>query len=143
LIAEVENNQDAACECLAARVAGSAAQLQRQRTELRILPVLRVGTGTIGTEPTDITVPISPLLAVQKAALAQVGESAAQLDQVANKPGQLMVLRRPVNPPQFVILRVGIVVALLAVAKFVAGQQHGHTLGKQQGGQQAADAQAT
>ena len=41
------------------------------------------------------------------------------------------------EPGHFVVLAVGIVVALLGAADFIAGLEHRHALGKEQGGQDA------
>jgi hypothetical protein len=44
----------------------------------------------------------------------------------------------PVEPGELVILAVGIVVALLPMAELIAGEEHGHALGGQQGGDEVA-----
>ena len=48
----------------------------------------------------------------------------------------LRLVQVPVEPGQFVVLAIGVVVALLGAADFVAGQDHRHALGKQQRGQE-------
>jgi hypothetical protein len=56
----------------------------------------------------------------------------------AVKSQQVLVGQRPVDPGDGVVLAVGVVVAALAVAEFVAGGQHRRALRQQHGGQQRA-----
>ena len=67
---------------------------------------------------------------------------AAKCDQPRHVGGQRNSRRRcrhaPVQPRQFVVLAVGIVVAVLRATEFVAGQQHRCAGGKEHGGQHRA-----
>ena len=54
-------------------------------------------------------------------------------------PFQIEVAPRPVEPRHLIVLRIGIVVALLGSAKFVAGREHDRAArGKQRGQKRAA-----
>ena len=65
---------------------------------------------------------------------------ASQCDQLLHEQTQRRTFRRccPVQPAQSVVLAVDVVVALVCIAVFVTGQQHGHPLRQQQGGKQVA-----
>jgi len=65
------------------------------------------------------------LLAVQPASRPELGKVAAQPGEFANEPGEIVFAAglRPVNPADLVILAIGVVVAVLAVADLVARQQ--------------------
>ena len=50
----------------------------------------------------------------------------------------LVVVQIPIEPGQFVVLTIRVIVALLRVAELVTGEQHRHALGQQQGRDQVA-----
>ena len=68
--------------------------------------------------------------------MAQCGIASAQLSQASHKAHHSLVCVCPVQPGGRVVLAVGIVIAQLAVAHFITGQQLGRALCQQQGGQQ-------
>ena len=59
-------------------------------------------------------------------------------DQPLTETKQIPVNVVPVKPGNFAVLAIGIVVAALASAAFVAAQEHGHPLGKKQGDQKVS-----
>ena len=57
---------------------------------------------------------------------------APELNEVTDKIGKILALDAqagPIDPADLIVLAIGIVVALLAVADFVAGEQHRYALG--------------
>ena len=66
----------------------------------------------------------------------------AQVDQFAEEPQLLTVAggQVPVDPTGRVILTPGVIVALLAAAEFVAGNQHRYPLGEKEDHRQGSDA---
>ena len=78
------------------------------------------------------------LRSTQPIGLAQRGVGGAQGEQPLHTGEQRAVGPRPVQPGRLVVLAVGVVVAALAVAEFVAGEQHRRALGEQQAGEQGA-----
>ena len=44
----------------------------------------------------------------------------------------------PIEPADLVVLAIGVVVAVLGPAEFVAARQHRHALGKKEGGEEIA-----
>ena len=50
------------------------------------------------------------------------------------KKGPLLVGDIPIQPGEFIVLTIGIVIALLRMADVVSGQNHRHTGGQEQGG---------
>jgi len=64
----------------------------------------------------------------------------SELDEIADEGQQFAILgfRVPGHPADFVVLAVGIVVATLGAAGFVARQEHRHALRQEQGGEQIA-----
>src|SRR5262249_29043248 len=65
---------------------------------------------------------------------------ASQVDHGAHKVGEslLCFCEIPVHPGHVVVLAIGIIVSLLAMAEIITGQEHGHTLRQQQGGDEVA-----
>ena len=64
--------------------------------------------------------------------------AAAQGEETLCEVGEPGIGGAPVDPGQFVVLAIGIVVALLAAPQFVPGEQHGHALGEGERGEQRA-----
>src|SRR6056297_1121962 len=62
----------------------------------------------------------------------------AKDDQALAEREQICVNFFPVVPGNFVILAVGVIVALLCPRNFVAAKEHGYSLGKEQGGKKIA-----
>ena len=59
---------------------------------------------------------------------------AAQVDQAADEVQKILLFGGdilPVHPVDLVILTIGVVVAALAAADFIAGQEHGRPLSQQ------------
>src|SRR5690606_9475759 len=52
--------------------------------------------------------------------------------------GAAIVVQIPVDPVEFVVLAIGIVIAFLGAAELVAGDNHRRALGEQQGGHHVA-----
>ena len=61
----------------------------------------------------------------------------------ADEFGQLLAFARlrqlPIKPRHFIVLAIGIVVAMLGAAEFIAGEQHRRAVGEQHGGQHCAN----
>ncbi len=56
--------------------------------------------------------------------------TASEMDQIADEPSQVLVLRSnifPIEPGGFVVLAIGVVIAALGPSDLVAGEQHRHT----------------
>ena len=62
----------------------------------------------------------------------------AELDEATGEFKQISIDVLPVVPGEIIVVAVGIVVSVLAAALFVARQQHGHPLRKQQRGQEVS-----
>ena len=102
------------------------AQLHPQDGHLA-LPIGRFWHPAIGFAPQDIGMAVVPNLAMQKTGLAQGRMCRAQRRQPRDKARQRRITR-PCHPSRFIVLRIGIVVALLAVAQLIARQQHRRAL---------------
>ena len=78
--------------------------------------------------------------ALEEFTALKYGLGASEMGQRAHEfiPRLLLLSEFPVEPGQLVVLAIGIVIALLTMAEFVAGQEHRHTLGQQQGGHEVA-----
>ena len=63
---------------------------------------------------------------------------AAECNKVLGPGQQFGIGRRPVQPGDFVVLGIGVVVAVLGLAEFGAHRQHGRAARQQQGGEQGA-----
>src|SRR6266567_1670855 len=66
-------------------------------------------------------------LTAQKARAREDAVTASEMDQIADEPSQILVLRSnifPVEPGGFVVLAIGIVIAALGPSDLVAGEQH-------------------
>ena len=63
-------------------------------------------------------------------------EAAAKINQPGRKIKQLVICMLPVKPGQDVVLTVGVVVARLRAAEFVAALQHWYPLRQEERGQQ-------
>src|ERR1700753_4218932 len=61
----------------------------------------------------------------------------AEGSQIGGKTGESFPIFTPLpaHPAYFVILTIGVVVSFLGTPIFVAGRQHGHALGEEQGGE--------
>jgi hypothetical protein len=68
----------------------------------------------------------------------QLRETSAQADQPGDKVDQLGIGVLPVEPGHRIVLAVGVVVAGLCAAEFVATLQHRHALGDEERGEQRA-----
>ena len=80
------------------------------------------------------------VLTGEEARTAQDRESVAQRDDPSDELDQRGAVLRyvPVDPAERIVLSVGIVIALLAAAEFVAGQDHRRALRQQQRRKQIA-----
>src|ERR1019366_6628955 len=80
-----------------------------------------VGHSSLRAKPMDLGVRVELLL-------AQNRMGTTKGDHAVGKPVYLLMLFKmgPVNPTCFIVLAVGVVVAALRAAKFVASQQHRH-----------------
>ena len=106
-----------------------------------LFPVLGGHFAAIEVEPHDVLdVRAGDAASLEKMLAAEYRMLLAQGDEMANivKEPLPILIQMPVEPAQFVVLAIGIVVALLGSADFIAGEQHRHALRQQQGGQQIA-----
>src|SRR5579872_1615971 len=92
-----------------------------QTSELFAFGVGPVGQPSLRAKPVNLCVRVELLL-------AQNRMSATKGDHAPGKAVNLLMLFQtaPVNPARFVVLAVGVVVAALRAAKFVAAEQHRH-----------------
>ena len=104
------------------------------------LPLIHFLPG--GREPGHVfDVEFLVVLAHDEAAAMQNGVRLANRDQPARELTKTAALGSdvlPVEPVYRVVLRVGVVVAALGMAEFVAGQDHGRALGEQKRRQEIA-----
>jgi hypothetical protein len=110
-----------------------------QRAALGVLPVVGQQRLAALIEPVDLVhVFRAPGVAVEETAGLQRHEITAYPREMAHEITQLPAFRRfrqlPVQPGYFVVLAVGVVVAELGAAEFVAAQQHGRALREEQRG---------
>ncbi len=64
--------------------------------------------------------------------------AAPELDERAHEGKQLRIGPRPIEPGQLIVLRIGVVVALLAAAELIAGREHERSARQEQARQQRA-----
>ena len=106
------------------------------------VPVARAHRGAVGSQPDDVgqgsTLVAFHRPAVEEAAAAEGGMVGPQPGQRRGELDERLVDRVPVHPAQFVVLRVGVVVALLRAAELVAVQQHRNALREHQRGDEVA-----
>src|SRR5690606_38282772 len=96
----------------------------------------------VRVEPYDVAHVVAPDRAILKeVAAAENTVAQTQTDELAREREQLLILlvQRPVVPGELVILTVGIVVALLGTAGFIAREQHRHALREHERRQEVAD----
>ena len=94
--------------------------------------------GAVGPVPADVREIAGVVRAVEEARAPQGRVGLAERDGLPDEVEQLAVALEqiPVHPRDLVVLAVGVVVALLGAAEFVAAQQHRHALRKEQRGHQ-------
>ena len=115
-----------------------AKRLADQHTERACIAVVPIGRGhfmTSGMTPAHILVlAIDLTCAFQERFTSQSRRLLTQQEQLSDEAGQPTALARktPVDPTDFVVLTIRIVVAALSATKFIAGQQHRYTLRQQQ-----------
>ena len=87
----------------------------------------------VGSQPHD-------LFLAEEASATQHGRPEPQLAKRADEFAQIFRApgERPVDPADFVVLAVGVVVAALRAAELVAAEQQRHALRQQQRGQEVA-----
>src|ERR1700730_392102 len=119
---------------LAARgeeLAGRPAQDVTKRERDRVPPILGRSFFARRGYPRDVfDARLGEHFSAQKARAREDAVAAAQMDQIAEEPGELLVFGSdilPVEPRGFVILAIGIVVAALGPSDLVSGKQHRHT----------------
>src|SRR5712671_4912119 len=119
---------------LAARgeeLTGSPAQDVTKRERNRVPPILGRSFFARRGNPGYVFDPrLRQHLAAQKARAREDAVTASEMDQIADEPSQVLVLRSnifPVEPGSFVVLAIGIVVAALGASDLVTGKQHRHT----------------
>src|SRR6266436_2872325 len=119
---------------LAARgeeLTGRPAQDVAKRERNRVPPILGRRLFARRSNPSYVFDPrLRQHLAAQKAWTREDAVTAPEMDQIADEPSQVLVLRTnifPVEPGGFVVLAIGIVVAALGPSDLVAGEQHRHT----------------
>lgn len=120
-----------------------AGAAQRQRAGFGVVPGVGRERVAALVEPGDVRHAGQHLrLAVHEVRPAQGGAGLAQRDQARGiseqRPPFGLRAHRPVQPRDRVVLAIGVVVALLRAAEFVAAQQHRRAVGEQDGGQQRA-----
>ena len=95
------------------------------------MPVNRCPKGTV---PTDVRPAVARWNTRQESSATNRRLVLAKLNQRTNETNQVRVLflQRPVQPRNFVVLAVGVVVAFLRAAKFIAGDQHWNALTEHQ-----------
>ena len=93
----------------------------------------------IGAEPVDVL----DVRAVDGAALKKMpspedGLLAAQFDERPDELEEafLLVVENPIDPGDFVVLAIGVVVSLLGATEFIPRKEHGNALREEQGGQE-------
>ena len=106
-----------------------------QKARVRQIPIGFRHLGGLRRQPFHVVGAVR-LLAVQPAARPQLGKVAAQPGEFANERGEIVFAAglRPVHPADLVILAIGVIVAVLAVADLVARQQQRHALREKQAG---------
>ena len=110
-----------------------------QRRRGTVAPIFLAHERAIGAAPFDVgNERLVERRAQQKAVARQRGRVFAQRDQAARERQQLPVRPAPIEPGGFVVLRIGVVVAGLRLAKLRAHRQHGRSAREQQARQQIA-----
>jgi len=88
-------------------------------------PILQLHFRAVRAEPGHILKPqLRVVMAGQEPGAAQNGEAVAQRDESLHKSNQRAAIGVdiPIHPTDGVVLTIGIIIALLGAAKFVAGQ---------------------
>ncbi len=106
----------------------------RQETSLRKIPVLLHHLGRLWRQPqrAEGTVSAAPF---DPAPCAQLGKPPAHLAELAHQGGHVLLIaaeRGPIHPSDWIVLAIGVVVAALAIADFVSGEQQRHALRQHQ-----------
>jgi hypothetical protein len=108
-----------------------------ERALLGRAPVVAVQPFAVGLQPGQVDLAVRVGTAVIPVR-GQRQQALAQRDEARGEGDQRFVGARPVEPRRLVVLAVGVVVAALAHAQLVAGQQHRRALRQQQAGEQRA-----
>ena len=118
-----------------------ARQPDAQAADIPLGPVLIRHLFAIRAKPGDVLdLRATDAAALKKAAAPEHGMVLSQLDQASCKGHErlLMFAQVPIDPADLIVLAIGVVVAVLRPAHFVAAADHRHALGQEQGGQQVA-----
>ena len=111
-----------------------------EKTSFREIPILLRHLGRPRRHPQHPIAAIG-LAAVDETARPQLSKPPPQRGQLADQLAHVLAVAaelRPVHPANRIVLAIGVVVAALAVADLVAGEQQRHALCEQQAGQQVA-----
>ena len=120
---------------------GAAVHQHAETLHVHVAPFLGFHLGAGGVDPGHVLYPqLLVIDAGQKPAAAQDRIFVAQRRQLLHKAdqGPVSLLCLPVDPADFVVLAIGIVVALLGAGELVAGEQHRRALRQQQGAKEVA-----
>ena len=123
---------------LAGHVERESAEREGEHPRLRIVPA---GTEQAAAVPRDVGQPALVDLAGEERGAPDRRLRLAEGDQLAGEPDEVRVLlgAGPVEPGDLVVLAVGVVVAVLGAAGFVAHDHHRHALRQQQERQEVSD----
>ena len=124
---------------LVVQLAAMSEQQHAQGLDVAGVPVFDTHLLAVAVEPVDVIESIGAA-ALEEVAAGEGGLLGTDGDEALGELQQAAGLFSigPVDPREVVVLRIAVVVSLGGVPNFVASEQHGDTLGNQQGGQQVA-----
>src|SRR6185437_1511926 len=110
-------------------------------TRIRKIPIGLGHLLAVGTIPGDVLAARGIAdLAFEKMVMRQVA-AAPERDQPRDEIGQVLAgdtASRPIDPADLIVLAIGVVVAALAIADLIAGEDHRHALREKEGGKEVA-----
>ena len=141
VVAGVEGEVDRLFPLGELRRAAGHAELGAEHVQVAVGPVGAGHLLPVRAPPEQVRHPVHLARArVQEALLAQDRVGLSEADDPAGELEELGIGGVPVDPAGVVVLRIGVVVALLAVAQLVAGKDHRRALAEQQRRQHVAAA---
>ena len=120
---------------------GAAIHQHAQAAALAVFPLLGSHLVAIRRQPGDVLhTDVFVVVAHQEAPTPQDRVRQAQLDQALDEleQGLAVIVQVPVDPADFAVLAIGVVVAVLSASELVPGDDHRRALGQQQGGEEVA-----
>src|ERR1700677_1038420 len=143
ILVDVQDQQQrgVVAELLYAASLRAAVHQHADAAHVGIGPLRALHLAAVGVDPGDVLdLEFFVVLAGEEAAAAQHRIFVAERNQPLHESNLRLVLLRkiPIEPADFVVLAVGVVVSALGARKFIAGHNHRRALGEEQSPEHAA-----